>query len=339
MSRPTDEHVAQAKAMNILELAGSWVKLIPWAATDEEYAGPCPRCGGTDCLHVFARTNQWFCRKCTGAEHRGDVIGLYALKRWKTTDLRGHIFSDAVREMLNLPIETSPVREPERRLPLDPERRRELLAQYKIEELAEELHRRMAKEQRQWWENRGISPAGQDYWKLGYQPHKRYRDAKGAYHEAPAYTIPYQSFEKKIVNMQCRMQGVDGKGKYRWYFKGLGSSPFIAYPEMGMTDQVFIAEGAIKGMMMALYITDKWQIVASPAEDDQVGVAKLVEGTGRQWIVPDPGSYAKAVKLAHKIGPTARVLNLCGKIDDLIKLGFTREDLHAHMRDARYPEM
>ena len=37
-----------------------------------EYAGPCPRCGGTDRFHVQADAGRWFCRRCH--PQWGDVI-------------------------------------------------------------------------------------------------------------------------------------------------------------------------------------------------------------------------------------------------------------------------
>lgn len=55
-------------------------------ATGAEWAGPCPKCGGKDRLHVTA--GWWFCRRCH--DKRGDVIGLV---EW----LEGVPFLEAVR--------------------------------------------------------------------------------------------------------------------------------------------------------------------------------------------------------------------------------------------------
>ena len=55
-------------------------------ATANEWAGPCPKCGGRDRLHVTKAW--WFCRQCH--EKRADVIGLV---EW----LEGVPFLEAVR--------------------------------------------------------------------------------------------------------------------------------------------------------------------------------------------------------------------------------------------------
>lgn len=52
--------VEMARRTNLINLIGSTVELRRESST--EWAGPCPRCGGTDRLHVKA--NGWFCRQC-----------------------------------------------------------------------------------------------------------------------------------------------------------------------------------------------------------------------------------------------------------------------------------
>lgn len=65
MSIDTD---ALKERVDLVELAGADVQLRRVATA--EYAGPCPRCGGSDRLHV---TPEWFfCRQCH--EKRGDAI-------------------------------------------------------------------------------------------------------------------------------------------------------------------------------------------------------------------------------------------------------------------------
>ena len=62
------------QAVDLVALAGAETALR--RVSGDEYAGPCPVCGGTDRFHVTPEW--WFCRKCH--ERRGDVIE-YA--RWR----------------------------------------------------------------------------------------------------------------------------------------------------------------------------------------------------------------------------------------------------------------
>lgn len=61
--------IEQAKQTDIVQLVGQRVQLQK--VSGHEWAGPCPKCGGTDRLHVTG--DWWFCRQCH--EKRGDAIG------------------------------------------------------------------------------------------------------------------------------------------------------------------------------------------------------------------------------------------------------------------------
>lgn len=58
--------------IDICDVAARYTQLRRWAR--DEYAGPCPRCGGKDRFHVHALGGWWFCRQCH--EKRGDAIEL-----------------------------------------------------------------------------------------------------------------------------------------------------------------------------------------------------------------------------------------------------------------------
>ena len=68
-TRILEDKIAQAKAVDMLALAGRYTELNKIAR--HEYAGPCPKCGGEDRFHVH-ETGWWFCRQCH--EKRGDAI-------------------------------------------------------------------------------------------------------------------------------------------------------------------------------------------------------------------------------------------------------------------------
>lgn len=85
--RVSEGQIEQARRADVLALVGSRVELK--RESGGEYAGPCPRCGGTDRFHVTA---EWFmCRQCH--ERRGDAIELL---RWLTPGLG---FAEAVAQL------------------------------------------------------------------------------------------------------------------------------------------------------------------------------------------------------------------------------------------------
>ena len=81
-----DTVIQQAKATDLLALAASVVALR--RESGSESAGPCPKCGGDDRLHVKA--DAWFCRQCH--PDFGDAI---EWNQW----LYGDTFSDSVQRL------------------------------------------------------------------------------------------------------------------------------------------------------------------------------------------------------------------------------------------------
>lgn len=78
-----EELIDKAKEVNLVTLAEKHVKLAKVSAT--EWAGPCPKCKGTDRFHV--RIGWFFCRHCH--EPRGDAI---EFAQWKyDLDFRGAV--------------------------------------------------------------------------------------------------------------------------------------------------------------------------------------------------------------------------------------------------------
>jgi len=83
--------IDQAKRHNVIELATQQSQLR--RASGQEFQGPCPKCGGTDRLHV--RADGWFCRNCKpfDAGHGwNDAID------W-IQHMDGKAFDDAVTEL------------------------------------------------------------------------------------------------------------------------------------------------------------------------------------------------------------------------------------------------
>ncbi len=91
--------IDQAKRHNVIELATQQSQLR--RASGQEFQGPCPKCGGTDRLHV--RADGWFCRNCKpfDAGHGwNDAID------W-IQHMDGKTFDDAVTELTGVARDTS----------------------------------------------------------------------------------------------------------------------------------------------------------------------------------------------------------------------------------------
>jgi hypothetical protein len=89
--------ISAAKQHSVAELVATRVELRRVAGG--EYAGACPKCGGSDRLH--ATETWWFCRQCH--TQRSDAIGLV---RW----LDGVSFAEAVHRLSGASVVHSPQR-------------------------------------------------------------------------------------------------------------------------------------------------------------------------------------------------------------------------------------
>jgi DNA primase len=98
--RIPDEMIERARAVDLLEEAARYgVKLKRVGAG--EYAGACPRCGGTDRFSINTRKQLWHCRGCGLG---GDVIAL-------TQNVEAMTFAEAVETL------TGEERKPSKRSP------------------------------------------------------------------------------------------------------------------------------------------------------------------------------------------------------------------------------
>jgi len=184
------------------------------------------------------------------------------------------------------------------------------LSEFTTQELWIELNRRMTEENRQWWATRGIPSDWQDFWKLGYRSDK------------DAYSIPYFDQDFHPVTIQYRLtHPPQPNDKYRWEY-GLHSAAYITRPDMPLSGPVLICEGAIKAMVAHLAGTGgKMQTLAVPSKADFADVETLIEKCGTVFVCLDPDAKDRAQELATNIGKRARIVDLPGKIDDLI-LGY-----------------
>lgn len=180
-TRVPDHLVEQAKQADLVSLAERYTELRKEAA--REWAGPCPKCGGTDRFHVTA---EWFfCRHCH--PKRGDAI---EFMQW-AGGAGG--FRAAVERLTGAALPGGPPivrRAPERKAPAPPptwgaEARELVNNAHKL--LAHSKH---AQGGRDYLEGRGIDARAWFTFHLGYLPDAPLPGTKGK-ERAPAIVIPW----------------------------------------------------------------------------------------------------------------------------------------------------
>jgi len=299
-------------------LRDAWPQLrFVKSVSSREWHSECPNCGdvgheGKDWPDRFVmrydgeRSRGW-CRRCGYAQFAVNVVRDGQLPKWSKDEL------DEFR------------RQRERE---ENERAAELqqrLKQFTTAELWSELNRRMTEENRNWWLKRGIPNDWQDFWKLGYRADKQ------------AYSIPYFDPSSNPVTIQYRLVNPpEPNDKYRWEY-GLHSAPYITRPDMGLSGSVIICEGAIKAMVTFIYGAQaKMQVLAVPSKADFAGIESLVEKSKAVFIMLDPDARDRAQELGENIGRRSRIVELPGKVDDLIlRYGLRQHELRMALRYAR----
>ena len=216
--------------------------------------------------------------------------------------------------------------------------RREALAKFTTAELWQELHRRLSAEHRAQWEAWGVPDEWQDYLELGFTPDKIYKDSAGNTRHTPAYTIPYFHYsadKPTFKTLQYRLFNPERpEDRYR-FEHGLQASFYMTTPTEPIGDQVVICEGAKKGIVTRIRLTN-YTVLAVPAKGTWGGIAEAVKPCGRVWVLLDPDAVLNAVKLARSIGKQARVVRLAYKVDDAaIGMGLDRDDFAAILKWSR----
>lgn len=283
------------------------------------WRGPCPVCSGHRRFVVFT-DHEWpmwhgYCDECG-----------HTIKAWEKVIMP---ISDEQRERARRVVEAV-----ERQRDRE---RQSKLAQFTTSELWEELHRRLNDEHRRQWEAWGIPEEWQDYLELGFTPDKVYRDGNGELKHTPAYTIPYFHYaadKPQFKTLQYRLfNAPDPNDRYR-FEQGLSATYYMTTPTDPIGDQVIICEGAKKGIVTRISLTDH-TVLAVPAKGTWGGAVEAVKQCGRVFVLLDPDAKAQAVKLARSIGHQARIVRLPVKIDDaVIYYGMERSAFTNMLRQA-----
>ena len=306
------------------------------------WAGPCPFCNaGTDRFVIKQRPDgeyRWMCRVCGDGKYN-DVIGFVQLIERTDFIKAVEILSGGqVRGMTKEEIEERKrIREheqAERMVELE-----RLTANYSTKELWGLFVNRMTEEHRAWWRAQGVPDDWQKFWKLGFTPERAF-EFENQVHTSPAYTIPKFDYNWKAINMDYRLITFpEGAGKYRPE-KDLPPAAFLSRPDkLEVTDEVMIVEGSKKAMVTTIRSEmdiDRVHVFGIPSKNSWAGIEQRVSKCGRVWICLDPDATDWARKLAGRLGPNARVIELPYKIDDgFILYGLTPAILNEAKKYAR----
>lgn len=337
-----------AKQVNLVSLVETVTKLR--RVTPNEWAGPCPRCGGNDRFRVNTEKG-WFCRKCEGAPGSGG--------HWKDA-------IDFVMWRDNVPFKTavlvlagnSTVTEEDiRRIAKEREERERLERIEKAERMAaarEELNHfsdwktynenlKTYPEARALWRGRGLSDDWQDYYGLGYCVARewRYKDTSFIsdsltipYHLPVCKNFPGEGMEYKWAEIDLKhrlLKPLSSGDKYRHHISGLGNNLFITdlFKRLDcLFGDLLIVEGEIKAMVTwaAMWAGDDCllpnvTVISVPGKNWTSEWIENFRAADRVFVNLDPDANREADILVSAIGQNARQVRLPGKIDDLILAG------------------
>jgi hypothetical protein len=304
----------------------------------------CPLHSDDDPSFGIDNTRQHF--RCFGCNRSGDVIDYVQFR-----DDVG--FKEACRRLNGGDASLSPETiaylkaSRERHEDKKQEKRRAKLAQFTSQELWEELHERMAEENKLWWEQQGIPRVWQDYLHLGFTPEKSYYGNDKQLLTSPAYTIPYFHYNFRFQTMQYRLVNPQNpKDRYR-FENNLQTTYYMTTPNVPIDDKVIVCEGAKKAIVATAYGGGNGAtVLAIPSKSDFGNIVDALKNCGRVYIILDPDCWEKPeyassdwlpapVKMAKEIGGAARIVEAPMKIDDaFVKYGLTQRDFETLLRQS-----
>lgn len=335
------ESEAAKLAVDLVETIGASVPLRRKVASGDEWAGPCPKCGGRD--RFIVRPNGkvdmapgFWCRQC---QWTGTAID------WEM-HVTGVGYGDAVRQLLERAgmagIQPAAIEA----------RRAVIAAEVRVETAEQAEHRReiarrlsaitasSARVDRLMHEDhalallaeRGIPPRVAGEFGLGLDEHAG----------RPALVIPWTVTDRdgalQTRAIQYRYMDDDGDTRYRWH-KGSVGRLFNADAVMTPLDSdLIVVEGALKAV--ALWSAGMFSVCALP---NKAGWQTGLRSSGSAWLDPfrrfdrvwitlDPDASAEARDAAAGL-PNARVVTLPDKPDDVLLS--LRGDVDAFMAFVR----
>lgn len=203
--RVSEEQIERARGADVLALVGNRVELK--RESRGEYAGPCPRCGGTDRFHCTAA---WFmCRQCH--ERRGDAIELV---RWLTPGLS---FAEAVAQLAGGAAPTATGRGPAAPRPAAPRPQAAQPAEWQrrvgrmVAAAQEALLGREGAAGAEYLLNRGLEPRTWLAYGLGFRPDAPVPGTEGK-QRAAAIVLPWYAGDRLVA---VRYRFLEAQGGHR----------------------------------------------------------------------------------------------------------------------------
>lgn len=271
--RLPESTIAQAKRVDVVELARRHSEL---RKVGQEWAGPCPKCGGTDRFHCA--TEWFFCRICH--EKRGDSIEFV---RWLQPGLT---FTDAVAQLVDgtLPI-AAPTKPYPNRAQTVPKNTAEwrTKATKTLQTSQERLFSPDGVVAQDYLQSRGLDPQTWMQFGFGYRADVAIPGTEGK-ERAPAIAIPWFA-GGRLIGIRYRFLETQGKHKLAAEFGSTFSGRLFgaqALPEYVRFDgdgrfekmaDLVIVEGEINAVSV-------WQIA------NQTNLCVLSLGSESQGLSP-----------------------------------------------------
>lgn len=201
------------------------------------------------------------------------------------------------------------------------------LANLRKEELWLKYHENLGEAARRYWQNRGVPPFLQDWWKLGWR--------LGQY---PTATIPLFGPGWAALNVKHRyIETPPNRGRYFYELRGQGQPMFLCNPDLELSGNLIIVEGEIKSMVTYATLSDETQqTLGLPGLNLNAENLALVRACERLTLIVDPDARQQAWKLVRALGrEKCRVLIPPMKIDDgILAGGLGKRDLELLIRNA-----
>ena len=329
--RIPDEKIERAKAADLLALTGRYTELRKIARA--EYAGPCPKCAGTDRFHVHTEKGWWFCRQCH--EKRGDAI---AFVLWMGIT---HTFPEAVAYLVGeTPLAPPPASG--RRAPAPKPKARPWLASAWQKSAWRELGLAMREMDGKglgldYLAGRGIAAITARQWMLGalhiYHPGRR--------EKLPALVIPWIDRRLRITALQYRFFA-PGLEKGERFSQKAGGERIIFGATQRRPPQKAVGLILVEGELNALSIAQAIPAAVDVLSYGPQGNAKRPE------LATIAGRYSRVIIWADEAGqalaasqtiPAAVPLRSPDGLDanDLLQAGELRPFLAAVLERLKWP--
>jgi len=277
----------------------------------DEYAGPCPWCGGDNRFRVWQDKGNYYCRPGPGhCGKQGFIDQIDGVKPPTDQEVLERRVAELERQQRELERRTTALEQMHRCTD-------HLAYHHFLEENPQYM---------EYWLREGITTESIKRYRLGYCA------SCPTYRASPSYTIPFVN-RGELVNIRHRLAFPNGTGKYRPHMAGLGNSLFNVDLLDQASRQVIVCEGEKKSIVLGQY------------DYHNVGICGK-RAFKREWlawfdhvqdivVALDPDATESAYKLAAMFGKRARVVAFPYKVDDMIVQGATRHDIEAFVKWAR----